>query len=177
MLDRSECQKPSGASGVAPAAPPTSSSSSSSSKPTFRLGIRPSKFRHVYGSPAKRPRCYEDVRITRSAHDGGFCAANPKFVAVVVEVGGGGSFVVVPAERTGRLEHSAPKVCGHSRPVLDIRWNPFNDNVIASGSEDCTVKLWYIPDGGLVADLTECLVDLQGHRWGTGEGWSRGNVD
>ena len=53
---------------------------------------------------------------------------------------------------------------GHSRQVLDIKWNPFNDNIIASASEDCTVKLWYIPDGGLHEDLTEHLVELQGHR-------------
>ena len=58
------------------------------------------------------------------------------------------------------------QVSGHSRPVLDIKWNPFNDNIIASASEDCTVKLWYIPDGGLglAADLTEYLVELHGHR-------------
>ena len=56
------------------------------------------------------------------------------------------------------------QVCGHSRQVLDIKWNPFNDNIIASASEDGTVKVWYIPDGGLVNDLNEHLVDLQGHR-------------
>jgi coronin-2 len=48
--------------------------------------------------------------------------------------------------------------------VNDIKWNPFNDNIIASASEDCTVKLWYIPDAGLQDDLTEHLVELQGHR-------------
>jgi coronin-2 len=35
---------------------------------------------------------------------------NPKFVAIVVEVGGGGSFVVIPIEKTGRAEHVARKV-------------------------------------------------------------------
>ena len=57
---------------------------------------------------------------------------------------------------------------GHSRSVSDIKWNPFNDNIIASGSEDCTIKLWYIPDGGLQLgskDLTEYLIELQGHRY------------
>lgn len=65
---------------------------------------------------------------------------------------------------------------GHSRPVSDIKWNPFNDNIIASGSEDCTVKLWYIPDGGLQPgnfDLTEYLIELQGHRYSVGY-WSSG---
>ena len=73
-------------------------------------GIRSSKFRHVYGAPVKRPRCYENVRITRNAHDSAFCAANPKFIAVVVEVGGGGSFVVLPLDRVGRTDYMAPKV-------------------------------------------------------------------
>lgn len=34
-----------------------------------------------------------------------------------------------------------PLVCGHTAPVLDIAWCPHNDNVIASGSEDCTVMV------------------------------------
>lgn len=129
-------------------------------------GIRSSKFKHVYGAPAKRLDCYENVKITRNAGDANFCAVNPKFLAVVVEVGGGGSFLVLPLDQKGRITHAVSKVSGHSRQVLDIKWNPFNDNIIASASEDCTVKLWYIPDGGLgmASDLTEHLVELAGHR-------------
>ena len=173
MLDRSECQKPSSnsMSGGGNNGAMLNVSLNSAGVPSapggranFRLGIRSSKFRHVYGAPAKKQRCYENVRITRNAHDSPFCAVNPKFLAVVVEVGGGGSFLVTPLDRVGRVDHSAPKVCGHSRQVTDVKWSPFNDNIVASGSEDCTVKLWYIPDGGLVGDLTEYLVDLQGHR-------------
>lgn len=59
-------------------------------------GVRSSKFRHVYGSPAKRERCYDNVKITKNAHDSHFCAVNPKFVAVVTEVAGGGAFLVLP---------------------------------------------------------------------------------
>ena len=36
---------------------------------------------------------------------------------------------------------SIPKVCGHRAPVTDIKWNPFDDHVIASCSEDTTVIL------------------------------------
>ena len=90
MLDRSECQKP-------------------ERRMTFR-GIRSSKFRHVYGSPAKRQKCYENVKITKSTHDSNLCAINPKFIAVVVEVGGGGSFIVLPLGETGRVGHHASKV-------------------------------------------------------------------
>ncbi|KAL0610844.1 Coronin-1C, partial [Plecturocebus cupreus] len=41
--------------------------------------------------------------------------------------------------QTGRIDKSYPTVCGHTGPVLDIDWCPHNDQVIASGSEDCTV--------------------------------------
>lgn len=40
-------------------------------------------------------------------------------------------------------------VGGHKGPVLNIAWCPHNDNVIASGSEDCVVKVWQIPDSGI----------------------------
>ena len=31
-------------------------------------------------------KCFEGVKISRSAHDSSFCTVNPKFLAVVVEV-------------------------------------------------------------------------------------------
>jgi coronin-1B/1C/6 len=57
-----------------------------------------------------------------------------------------------------------PLVAGHKGPVLDIAWCPFNDNVIASASEDTTVKCWQIPDYGLTRTLTEPVVELHGHQ-------------
>ncbi|XP_076335965.1 coronin-2B-like isoform X2 [Tachypleus tridentatus] len=135
----------------------------SSNKMTFR-GVRSSKFRHVYGRPARKNNCYECMKITKNAHDSHFCAVNPKFVAIVTESAGGGSFLVIPIEKTGRLEVNAGKVTGHSRPVLDIKWNPFNDNVIASCSDDCTIKLWFIPDEGLKhSNMTKPIMDLHQH--------------
>lgn len=55
-------------------------------------------------------------------------------------------------------------VTGHRGPVLDITWCPFNDNVIASGSEDGIVRVWQIPDGGLVRPLVDPIVELIGHQ-------------
>lgn len=47
--------------------------------------------------------------------------------------------IVVP--QSGRIDQSCPTVCGHAAPVLDIQWSPHDDNIIASASEDCTVKV------------------------------------
>jgi len=56
-------------------------------------------------------------------------------------------------------------VNGHGKPVADLAFDPFNDNVLASASEDCTVKVWYFPDSGLSAgEGYELLAELKGHR-------------
>ena len=65
--------------------------------------------------------------------------------------------------QTGRIPLTYPKVCGHKGPVLDLQWNPFDDNTLASASEDCTIKIWFIPDGGLNEDLKEYVGQLCGH--------------
>lgn len=60
---------------------------------------------------------------------------------------------------------NAGRVTGHRGPILDLKWNPFNDNVIASCSDDCTIKLWYIPDEGLQQrNLSEPVMDLREHK-------------
>ena len=55
------------------------------------------------------------------------------------------------------------RVGGHKQDVLDVAWNPFDDNMIASCSEDATVKIWHIPDQGLDKEiLTTPLISLEG---------------
>ncbi|KAG4078738.1 hypothetical protein HA402_015328 [Bradysia odoriphaga] len=130
---------------------------------SFRV-VRSSKFRHVYGTPLKREQCYDNIRVSKSSWDSTFCAVNPKFLAIIVESAGGGAFIVLPHNKVGRINPDHPLVGGHKGPVLDIAWCPHNDNVIASGSEDCVVKVWQIPDGGLSRTLTEPVVDLLYHQ-------------
>ncbi|KFQ24673.1 Coronin-2B, partial [Mesitornis unicolor] len=65
--------------------------------------------------------------------------------------------------QTGRIEPNYPKVCGHQGNVLDIKWNPFIENIIASCSEDTSVRIWEIPEGGLKRNMTEAVLELYGH--------------
>ncbi|XP_041435931.1 coronin-2A-like isoform X2 [Xenopus laevis] len=124
---------------------------------------RCSKYRHVFGKPANKESCYDCVPITRSVQDNHFCAVNPIFIAVVTECAGGGAFLVIPIQQSGKLDPHHPKVCGHRGNVLDIKWNPFNDYVIASCSEDATVKIWDIPKHLLNKNLTNPSKELLGH--------------
>ncbi|VEL25903.1 unnamed protein product [Protopolystoma xenopodis] len=116
-------------------------------------GIRMSKYKHVFGKPLKREECYDSMRITKSSWDSCFCSVNPKFFAVVTEAAGG-----------GRVPANAPLVSGHTAAVLDIQWCPHNDNLIASASEDCTAKVWDIPENGLTENLSEPVANLVGHQ-------------
>ncbi|XP_046549809.1 LOW QUALITY PROTEIN: coronin-1C-like [Haliotis rubra] len=126
--------------------------------------MRKSKFRHVFGQALKRDQCYDNIRITKSSWDSRYCDVNPKYVAVITEAAGGGSFLVLPLSKVGRVERDSPLVAGHKAAVLDISWCPHNDDVIASASEDCTIKIWQIPEGGLTKPLTEPVVDLVAHQ-------------
>ncbi len=71
--------------------------------------------------------------------------------------------------QSGRVDLNHPQVVGHTSAVLDLDWNPFNDNVIASGSDDQSIKIWMIPDGGLQENMVEPLVDLQYHQKRVGQ--------
>uniref|UniRef100_A0A8C3CFZ8 Coronin n=1 Tax=Cairina moschata TaxID=8855 RepID=A0A8C3CFZ8_CAIMO len=128
-----------------------------------RRVVRQSKFRHVFGQPVKADQMYEDIRVSKVTWDSSFCAVNPKFLAIIVESGGGGAFIVLPLAKTGRVDKNHPLVTGHTAPVLDIDWCPHNDNVIASASEDTTVMVWQIPDYVPVRSITEPVVTLEGH--------------
>jgi len=127
--------------------------------------VRQSKYRHVFGTAAKPEDCYQNVNATRSAWDSNYIRANPKFIAVCWEAGGGGSLAVFANENSGKLaQGNVPLFAAHKGAVLDIDFNPFNDNLIASVSEDATVMIWGIPEGGPTKTVTEPLQTLHGHK-------------
>uniref|UniRef100_A0A672M8E1 Coronin n=2 Tax=Sinocyclocheilus grahami TaxID=75366 RepID=A0A672M8E1_SINGR len=130
---------------------------------TWRPQYRSSKYRHVFGKPVTKENCYDGVPITRSVHDNHLCTVNPRFIAVITECAGGGAFLVLSINHTGKVDPHHPKVSGHRGNVLDIKWNPFNDFCIASCSEDTTVKIWDIPEHGVLKNITVPRKELQCH--------------
>jgi len=127
--------------------------------------VRQSKFRHVFGTVAKKENCYDDLKPTRSAWDADFIAGNGLHFAVCWDSAGGGAVAVVPwSAKAGKIDPKLPLITGHSGAVLDIAFNPFNDSLLASVSEDCTGKIWGIPEGGLKENMIEPLQTLKGHK-------------
>lgn len=70
---------------------------------------------------------------------------------------------MLPLNKPGRFEADVPQIVGHSSAVLDFDFHPFNDSLLASASEDQTVKIWAIPEGGLTGNISDPVVDLHGH--------------
>ncbi|KFY63031.1 hypothetical protein V496_04267 [Pseudogymnoascus sp. VKM F-4515 (FW-2607)] len=118
--------------------------------------VRASKYRHVFGKPTRKESTYDNLHISRNAWDTNLVKVNPEYLAVNWEASGGGAFAVIPLNEKGRLPEQIPLFRGHTAPVLDTDWNPFNDRIIASGSDDGKVFIWQVPNGfSLYSDAEE----------------------
>jgi len=124
--------------------------------------VRASKFRHVFGEPKKET--YQGVNSYSGTPEGNGLAGNSKFVGVSWNTGGGGALAVLPQDKPSRLGTVVPLIKGHSGPVLDFDFNPFNDYHVATASEDGTAKLWQIPQEGITSDMVDPLLVLDGHQ-------------
>mmetsp|Transcript_21156 Transcript_21156/g.60457 ORF Transcript_21156/g.60457 Transcript_21156/m.60457 type:complete len:950 (+) Transcript_21156:1-2850(+) len=122
--------------------------------------VRESKFRHVFGEQWKTK--YEDIQLATKATESAGVRANGKFIAVPW-MGGGGPLAILPAQRLGKVPRDLPKITGHTGPVLDFEFSPFDDNMLASASEDHTIKAWSIPDEGLRENMRDSVATFDGH--------------
>ena len=125
--------------------------------------VRQSKVRHVFCQPEKPENHYLDLRLSSATGDHNYIKANTKFFAFPVSTAGG-SLAVWDYEKTGKLPPVFPCLTGHKGKVLDFDFNPFHEHIIASGSDDCTVKVWGIPQGGVTEHIDDPLVNLSGHQ-------------
>lgn len=137
--------------------------------------VRQSKYRHIYCDQPKHEMCYTGFRIATATGEQQYIKASTKYWSVAM-FGGGGPLVVGRHDRPGRFEDgTSPIFRGqHSGTVLDMEWSPFDDSMLATASEDSTIKLWSVPDDWEPTDekglgkkgdsYTESLMELDGHR-------------
>uniref|UniRef100_A0A0N5A9P4 Coronin n=1 Tax=Syphacia muris TaxID=451379 RepID=A0A0N5A9P4_9BILA len=103
--------------------------------------MKHSRFRHVFSKSVRRSEWYD----TGPGH-GLAAAVNPKMIALAVDVPAGGIVQVAKLCSMGKGHMEMGKIKDHEGAVCDLKWNPFNDNVLATGSNDTTVRIWHIDD-------------------------------
>jgi len=124
--------------------------------------VRQSKYRHVFAAAPRKEACWDGVKLTKNAWDSNFVCVNPQYVAISWQVGGGGAVAIVNVNTVTKLD-KVPLITGHKGPVLDLEFNPFNDNIIATVSEDCYGKVWVIPPN-FQGTLEKEAKELKGHQ-------------
>lgn len=122
--------------------------------------VRASAYRHVFGDAAKPDKSFLDIRPSFDG-EANHISANDKFFAFSA-MGGGGPLIVHRLDAPGRLGGALPRLLIHKGPVLDSDFNPFVANVIATASEDATVKVTLFPTEGLTEDITTATGTLEG---------------
>lgn len=138
------------------------------------FSIRHSKYRHIYADTPKPEQTFTGFRLSTVTGEQQYIKASAKYFALAV-IGGGGPVAICRLDRPGRFERGkSPLLSGHTGSVLDFEWNPFDDAMIATASEDTTIKIWSIPEDWEPTDengnskegedITDSLVDLVGHR-------------
>lgn len=81
-------------------------------------------------------------------------AASASFMAFNWEHAGS-SIAVLPIDDCGRKSKTMPLLHAHSDTVTDLDFSPFHDGLLATASQDCLVKVWHIPEGGLKESLLD----------------------
>jgi WD40 repeat protein len=105
-----------------------------------------SKFKFLQGEEMKGK--FENFMINDIATESNFVRSNGKFL-VFPWKSVGGVLSIQLAYDFKKLDPAIPLLKGHLGSILDFHFSPFNDNVLATSSEDGTVKLWVIPEEGL----------------------------
>lgn len=120
-----------------------------------------SKFRYMTGETIKGQ--FEGLEISECATESSFIKSNGIFTAIPWKTRGGGVLSVVKAYDFTRLDPTLPLLRGHSGPIPDFDFSPFNNNLLCTASEDGTVKMWLIPEDGVNESVDECDGELSGH--------------
>ncbi|CAG9860814.1 unnamed protein product [Phyllotreta striolata] len=119
--------------------------------------FKASKYKNAAPIVPKPETYVRDICVGSYQTYGNNIAASAKFMAFNWDHVGS-CLAVLPLDDSGRKSKSMPLLQAHTDTVTDIAFSPFHDGLLATGSQDCLVKLWHIPKEGLQESLSnaEC---------------------
>ncbi|XP_011141113.1 coronin-7 isoform X2 [Harpegnathos saltator] len=114
--------------------------------------FKASKYKNAAPIVPKPESCIRDISVGSYQTYGNNITASAAFMAFNVDHNGS-SLAVLPLEDCGRKSKTMPLLHAHADTVTDMDFSPFHDGLLATGSQDCLVKLWHIPESGLEESL------------------------
>ncbi|XP_055684553.1 coronin-7 isoform X1 [Lutzomyia longipalpis] len=119
--------------------------------------FKASKYKNAAPIVPKPEATIRDIIVGSYQNYGSNIAASAAFMAFNWEHTGT-SLAVLPIDDCGRKSKTMPLLHAHSDTVTDLEFSPFHDGILATGSQDCLVKIWHIPPKGLTTSITnpEC---------------------
>uniref|UniRef100_A0A182NVF3 Coronin n=1 Tax=Anopheles dirus TaxID=7168 RepID=A0A182NVF3_9DIPT len=127
--------------------------------------FKASKYKNATPIVPKPEACIRDIFVGSYQTYGNNIAASAAFIAFNWEHAGS-SLAVLPIDDCGRKSKSMPLLHAHSDTVTYLDFSPFHDGLLATGSQDCLVKVWHIPEKGLEQSLStpECTFSTKQRR-------------
>ncbi|EFA02370.1 coronin-7 isoform X1 [Tribolium castaneum] len=119
--------------------------------------FKASKYKNAAPIVPKPENYVRDICVGSYQTYGNNISASAKFMAFNWDHAGS-SLAVLPLDDSGRKSKLMPLLHAHSDTVTDLEFSPFHDGLLATGSQDCLVKIWHIPETGLQESLSnpEC---------------------
>ncbi|XP_068081154.1 coronin-7 [Anabrus simplex] len=120
--------------------------------------FKASKYKNAAPIVPKPEACIRDISVGSYQTYGNNITASAAFMAFNVDHNGS-SLAVLPIDDCGRKSKTMPLLHAHTDTVTDMDFSPFHDGLLATGSQDCLVKIWHIPEKGLEESLCdpECV--------------------
>jgi coronin-7 len=111
--------------------------------------FKASKYKNASPIVPKFENLIRDLSIGSYRSHGNFIAASGAFMAFNWETNGS-NLALLPLDAKGRQSKAKiPLIYAHSDFVTDFQFSPFDDGLLATASQDLTIKLWRIPEKGL----------------------------
>ena len=102
--------------------------------------FKASKYKNAAPLDPKLDTHIRDLSLGSHHSCGNFISASAAFIAFNWDVLGS-SLAVLPLDTRGRPDKAAvPRIDGHSQLVTDFAFSPFDDGLLATGSQDLSVS-------------------------------------
>lgn len=120
-----------------------------------------SKYKNAAPKFPKKEELIQGIPVGNASHScGNHIKASCVYMAFNVDSSVGGTLGYLPLNSKGRIGDKLPVIHAHGDFVTDFDFSPFDDYMLATGSQDNSIKVWVLPEEGSADSVTNAEVVL-----------------